>query len=68
MKNFKPFAVAGSAIAGMAFSASSFAAGITDSIQTAATQATTDIGTAGGIIMGVVVAVAAVAWVRRVVK
>jgi len=37
-------------------------------IGTAVTAATTDVTTAGGLILGVVVAIAAVAWVRRVVK
>ncbi len=38
------------------------------SIGTAVTEATTDVASAGGLILGVVVAIAAVAWVRRVVK
>lgn len=67
MKNFKRAALAVSGVAASLAAVSSKAAGITDAIQTAATQATTDIGTAGGIIIGVVVAIAAVAWVRRVV-
>lgn len=33
-----------------------------------ATSAKTDIATAGGIIIGVVVAVAAISWIRRVIK
>lgn len=65
MKNFKRAAVAAGLVAA---SASSFAAGITDSISAATTSATADIATAGGLIMAVVVAVAAVGWVRRVVR
>lgn len=56
------------AVVALSASASSMAAGITDGLQTAATAAIADIGTAGGIVMGVVVAVAAVGWVRRVVR
>jgi hypothetical protein len=37
-------------------------------ISAAVTAAKTDIGTAGGLIIGVVVAVAAFAWIRRVIK
>ena len=47
--------------------ASSQAAGLTDAISAATTSATGDIATAGSLIIGVVVAVAAVGWVRRVV-
>lgn len=39
-----------------------------EALQTAATQAITDIGGAGVVIIGVIVAIAAVGWVRRVVK
>lgn len=38
------------------------------SLGTAVTAATADVGSAGALILGVVVAIAAVAWVRRVVK
>lgn len=65
MKNFK-FAVA--AAAASLVSASSFAAGLTDAISTATTSATADVSTAGGLIIGVVVAVAAVSWIRRVIR
>lgn len=41
------------------------AAGI--DISAATTTAIADVGTAGGLIIGVMVAVAAVAWIRRVV-
>jgi hypothetical protein len=41
---------------------------MTAAITTAASQAISDIGAAGVIIIGVVVAIAAVGWVRRVVK
>lgn len=51
-----------------AVSASSMAAGLTDELATAATGAKSDIATAGGIVIGVVVAVAVVGWVRRVIK
>lgn len=37
-------------------------------ISAATAEAKTDIGTAGGLIIGVVVAVAAIAWLRRVIK
>lgn len=37
-------------------------------ISAAVTEAKTDIGTAGGLIIGVVVAIAAFTWIRRVVK
>lgn len=37
-------------------------------ISAAVGEAKTDIGTAGGLIIGVVVAIAAFAWIRRVVK
>lgn len=51
-----------------AVSASSMAAGLTDAIDAAATSAKADIGTAGATIIGVVVAIAVVGWVRRVIK
>lgn len=41
---------------------------MTAAITSAAATATSDIGTAGVIIIGVVVAIAAVGWVRRVVR
>lgn len=47
-----------------AVSASAFALDI--SAET--TSAKADIATAGGLIVGVVVAVAAIAWIRRVIK
>jgi hypothetical protein len=43
-----------------------FAAGIDISADTTAAKA--DIATAGGLIIGVVVAVAAISWIRRVIK
>jgi hypothetical protein len=51
-----------------AVAATSFAsaAGVDISADTA--QAKTDIATAGGLIVGVVVAVAAISWIRRVIK
>lgn len=51
-----------------ATAASANAAGLTDAITEAATQAKTDIGAGGAIIIGVMVAIAAVSWVRRVIK
>ncbi|NMM27830.1 MAG: hypothetical protein HHJ12_11230 [Glaciimonas sp.] len=47
--------------------ASSVASAVGIDISAATATATTDIGTAGGLIIGVMVAVAAVAWIRRVV-
>lgn len=41
---------------------------MTEAISAAAATAVTDIGSAGVIIIGVVVAIAAVGWVRRVVR
>jgi len=43
------------------------AAGSID-ISASTTQATTDVQTAGGLIVGVVVAVAAIGWIRRVIR
>lgn len=37
-------------------------------ITAATTEAKTDIANAGGLIIGVVVAVAAISWIRRVIK
>lgn len=37
-------------------------------ISAEAAEAKTDIGTAGGVIIGVMVAIAVIAWIRRVVK
>ena len=53
--------VAGSvALASTAHAAIDISAGVT--------EAKTDIGTAGGLIIGVVLAVAAIFWIRRVIK
>ena len=50
-----------------AMAASSFASAAIDiSADTAAAK--TDIATAGGLIVGVVVAVAAISWIRRVIR
>lgn len=38
------------------------------SVTTAITDATTDVGTAGAAILGVVIAIVAFAWIRRVLK
>jgi hypothetical protein len=54
---------AGLAVAGMH---SAMAAGV--DISADVTQAKTDIGTNGGLIIGVVVAIAAFGWVRRIIK
>jgi len=65
VKNLKN-KLAAAALAGSAFVASSAMAAI--DISAAVTESTTDIKTAGGLIIGVVVAVAAFSWVRRVIK
>lgn len=61
MKNLKKIAALALVTAGGAAQAAM-------DITAEATSAKTDIATAGGIIIGVVVAIAAVAWVRRVIK
>lgn len=38
------------------------------SVTTAISDATTDVGTAGAAILGVVIAIVAFAWIRRVLK
>jgi hypothetical protein len=63
MKNKIALAV----LAASSFVASSaMAAGV--DISAAVGESTTDIKTAGGLIIGVVVAVAAFSWIRRVIK
>jgi len=57
-------AVAGVALMGLVSQAQ--AAGVDISADT--TQAKSDIAAAGGLIIGVVVAVAAISWIRRVIK
>jgi hypothetical protein len=65
MGNLKKAAVA---VVGMvAMAASSFASAAID-ISADTTSAKTDIATAGGLIIGVVVAVASISWIRRVIK
>lgn len=59
-------AVSGAVAVG-AMAASSMASAAID-ISTEVTAAKTDIATAGGLIVGVVVAIAAFSWIRRVVK
>jgi hypothetical protein len=54
------------ASAALMSAASAHAEGV--DISAAVTAAKTDIGTAGGLIIGVVVAVAAFSWIRRVIK
>ena len=56
------------ALAALALASAATASQAAVDITAAATEAKTDIATAGGIIIGVVVAVAAVGWVRRVIK
>jgi hypothetical protein len=72
MKNFKRVGKKAvlvlSATGASLVAASSQAAGLTDSISAATTSATADVTTAGGLIIGVVVAVAAVSWIRRVIR
>jgi hypothetical protein len=63
--NLKKAAVAAVGVAAMA--ASSFASAAID-ISADTTAAKTDIATAGGLIVGVVVAVASIAWIRRVIR
>lgn len=63
--NLKKAAVAAVGMAAMA--SSSFASAAID-ISADTTAAKTDIATAGGLIVGVVVAVASIAWIRRVIR
>lgn len=56
------------ALAATAAMAATGAASAAVDISAAVTEAKGDIGTAGGLIIGVVVAIAAFAWIRRVVK
>lgn len=63
--NLKKAACAALGVAAMA--ASSFASAAVD-ISADTTAAKTDIATAGGLIIGVVVAVAAISWIRRVIR
>lgn len=65
MKTVKNFARSSVVAAGVL--ASGFASAAVD-ITAATAEAKTDIGTAGALILGVVVAVAAVSWLRRVIK
>jgi alkylhydroperoxidase family enzyme len=60
------FKRAAAAVAATAVAASSHAQAV--DISAAVTAAKTDIGVAGGLIIGVVVAVAAFSWIRRVIK
>lgn len=55
------------ALALVAVTAASAASAAID-ISAEVTQAKTDIGTAGAAIIGVVVAIAVIAWIRRVIK
>lgn len=65
MGKLKSVAVAAVGVAAMAVS--SFASAAID-ISADTTAAKTDIATAGGLIVGVVVAVASIAWIRRVIR
>lgn len=65
MNKVRNFARASFAVASMA--AAGFASAAID-ISADTTAAKTDIATAGGLIVGVVVAVAAIGWIRRVIK
>jgi hypothetical protein len=60
------FSGVGALVVGAAAKADTSA--VAAAIQTQATSSAADVGTAGVAIMGVVVAIAAVAWIRRVVK
>jgi len=66
MKNLKN-KIGVAVLAASSFVASQAMAADVD-ISAAVTSATTDIKTAGGLIVGVVVAVAAFTWIRRVIK
>lgn len=61
MKNVK-------ALAALAAVSMAGAANAAIDISSEVTAAKTDIGTAGGLIIGVVVAIAVFAWLRRVIK
>jgi hypothetical protein len=65
MNKFRNFARASFAVASMA--AAGLASAAID-ISADTTAAKTDIATAGGLIIGVVVGIAAVSWVRRVIR
>lgn len=58
---------AGAALGVAAMAASSFASAAVD-ISAETTSAKTDIATAGGLIIGVVVSIAVIGWIRRVVR
>jgi len=58
---------AGAALGVAAMAASSFASAAID-ISADTTAAKTDIGTAGALVLGVVVAAAAFGWIRRVIR
>lgn len=65
MNKFSRFA----AVAALAATGMSAAhAELPASVKTAVDAAVVDVGSAGAMILGVVVAIAAVAWVRRVVR
>lgn len=65
LKSLKNLAVAVGVFFGLVGTAS---AAIPESVTTAITTATTDVGTAGAAILGVVIAIVAFAWIRRVLK
>lgn len=67
MKSNKLKAV-GVAALGLATSVASSMASAAIDISADTASAKTDIATAGGLIVGVVVAVAAISWIRRVIR
>lgn len=67
-KFFKKVATRAGVVAVSLVAAASSAYAQSVDISAAVTAAKTDIGTAGGLIIGVVVAVAAFSWIRRVIK
>lgn len=56
------------ALAAIALASAATASQAAIDISAEVTSAKTDIATAGGLIIGVVVAVAAIAWIRRVIR
>jgi hypothetical protein len=64
----KLLARAGVAAAGFGVTALSYAEGLTDAVTAETTSAKADIATAGAAIIGVVVAIAVVSWIRRVIR
>lgn len=67
VKNPRRVSVARAVVAALAVGLAGAASAAID-ITAEATAAKADIATAGGIIVGVMVAIAVIAWIRRVVK